>query len=473
MLSLTFLVLASLLCSLPTAFAASDPLLASGQSITLSRRQPTVRSVEDWGAWAKNEREALRVKYGGSPLSKRSEGTNLITNQNADSSYFGSLAIGTPPISFYVILDTGSADLWVADNNCILGCTQNEALYNSASSSTFQNLSQPFSITYGSGQAAGDLVADAVQMAGFMVNNQTFGAVTQVSQGVLSNPVSGLMGLGWQTIASSNAPPFWQTLASKGTWSQPVMGFQLTRFVNDSSARPLEPGGSFTMGFVNSSLYTGSIDYQNLVTTPSFWMLSLTKLTVQGSGLSLPSGSASYAAIDTGTTLVGGPSNVIQNIYAHIPGSQAGTGNWEGYWTYPCNTKVNIAMSFGGPSWSVSPADFQLTQIGSNTCVGAFFEINTNTSGAPSWIVGDTFLKNVYSVFRYSPPSVGFATLSATALGMNGVNGPPPSATIGSVATSVTATPGNVTSGGASWTSGSMFSPLLVVCGVAVGTMLV
>lgn len=122
-------------------------------------------------------------------------------------------------------------DLWVADNNCVVGCSQNKGLYNSASSSTFQNLSQSFSITYGSGQAAGDLVADVVQMAGFQVSNQTFGAVTEVSQGVLSTPVNGLIGLGWQSIASSEAPPFWQTLASKGAWSQPVMGFQLTRYI--------------------------------------------------------------------------------------------------------------------------------------------------------------------------------------------------------------------------------------------------
>ena len=122
-------------------------------------------------------------------------------------------------------------DLWVADTNCDLGCSREDSPYQSASSSTFHNLSQPFSITYGSGQAAGDLVADVVQMAGFSVNNQTFGAVTQVSQGLLSSPVSGLLGLGWQSIASSEAPPFWQTLASKGALTQPVMGFQLTRYV--------------------------------------------------------------------------------------------------------------------------------------------------------------------------------------------------------------------------------------------------
>lgn len=33
-----------------------------------------------------------------------------------------------------------------------------------------------------------------------------------------------------------------------------------------------------------------------------------------------------------------------------------------------------------------------------------------------SWIVGDTYLKNFYSVFRYDPPAVGFAPLAQSTL---------------------------------------------------------
>lgn len=47
--------------------------------------------------------------------------------------------------------------------------------------------------------------------------------------------------------------------------------------------------------------------------------------------------------------------------------------------------------------------------------------------------------KNVYSVFRYDPPSVGFAALSDTALAMNGVNADIPTATLGASAAAVTA----------------------------------
>lgn len=391
-----------------------------------------------------------------------------MTNQNADSSYFGTVAIGTPSVSFNVILDTGSADLWVADQACTTGCSKVQ-LFNDLSSSTFHNLSQPFGIQYGSGAAAGTLGQDIVQMAGFSVPNQIFGVVTQATSGLLSTPVSGLLGLGWQSIASSKASPLWQTLANSGAWTDPVMAFQLTRFINGSNVNAEEPGGSFTMGFVNSSLYTGTIDYQALPSTPSYWLLPMKSLTVQGSSVAIPSGSSSYSAIDTGTTLVGGPSSVIQSIFAKIPGSQPGTGNWQGYWTYPCSTAVNIAISFGGPSWPISPADFQLTKISSSQCVGAFFELNTGGS-APNWIVGDTFLKNVYSVFRYNPPAVGFAALSQTALAMNGVNAAAPSPTIGSVSASATAGTGGGTSA-ASHGWGVPWAPLVCGISVAVGAV--
>ena len=55
---------------------------------------------------------------------------------------------------------------------------------------------------------------------------------------------------------------------------------------------------------------------------------------MNGNSVTLPSGSGSYAAIDTGTTLVGGPPAIIDAIYAQIPGSQALTGENEGYYTY-------------------------------------------------------------------------------------------------------------------------------------------
>ena len=57
-------------------------------------------------------------------------------------------------------------------------------------------------------------------------------------------------------------------------------------------------------------------------------------MTVQGNSVSLSNGSASYAIIDTGTTLVAGSASGIAAIYAQIPDSSPGTGEWEGFYSY-------------------------------------------------------------------------------------------------------------------------------------------
>lgn len=430
-----------------TSLALVAPRPPIQDKINLHRRTPAPRSIDEWGTWAKNHRETLAAKYGNAgQVQRRSSGTNLLVNQGADSSFYGSIAVGTPAISYDVVLDTGSSDLWLADNKLACNTTDCDHIptFNTAKSSTFKSTSKDFSITYGSGFASGTLGSDIVQMAGFSVSNQVFGVCDQIANGLLTYPVSGLLGLAFETIASSGVTPFWEALVSGGAWDQPVMAFHLTRFTNISDAKDLEPGGSFTMGFLDSSLYTGDIDYNEIPGGKgTYWIQQMSSLTVQGGSVSLPSDSDAYAAIDTGTTLIGGPSQYIENIYSQIEGSTPGTDDYEGYYFYPCSTAVNITVAFGGKSWSISPDDFEVTQMSNSYCLGAFFSLDTGSS-APSWIFGDTFLKNVYSVFNYGTngqnPSVGFAQLSSTALAMNAPGGQLPTPTIGSIIATVSAT---------------------------------
>ncbi|KAI0766648.1 acid protease [Trametes elegans] len=424
------------------ALAAPSPTITPFvRSIPLLRRGKPQRNETELSTWLQSQKEILEAKYSSGPQRKRASGMNLLTNQNADSSFYGSIAVGTPAISYNVILDTGSSDLWIAASDGVSTESDGIPTFDASASSSFTDLNTSFSISYGSGAARGTLGKDKVQFAGFEVDNQVFGVVTQVSTNLLNEPVSGLMGLGFESIAASGATPFWQALAeSDGTLDSPLMAFQLTRYVDVSNAQSLEPGGTFTLGAVNSSLYTGDIDYQNIPDgQEGYWIQELAGVTVNGNDVSVGSGSSAYAAIDTGTTLVGGPQAVIAALYAQIPGSAALTGSNSGYWTYPCSTNVNITMRFGSSSnsWPISNADFLLEQVSQSTCVGAFFALNTSGTSAPAWIVGDTFLKNVYSVFRSSPASVGFAQLSDTATSMNGKTGSAPSPTVGSVAATI------------------------------------
>jgi len=279
----------------------------------------------------------------------------------------------------------------------------------------------------------GTLGSDNVTMGGFTVPSQTFLSVDAMTTGLVESPVSGLMGLAFESLASTQSTPFWQAITNNNLLSAPEMSFWLARDSDPTSASSLAPGGVFTLGGTNTSLFSGDIEFLDLASTPSFWLLSLSSLTVNGKSLTL-STSKPLSAIDTGTTLIGGPSEDVLNLYGLIPGSVS-LGNLNpGFFGFPCSTEVTVSMNFGGQSWSINPQDFNSGQVPNSRtlCQGAIFDLSqgsNNVGGGsnPDWVVGDTFLKNVYSVFRSSPASVGFAQLSTAAGGSGTSVGSTPS----------------------------------------------
>ena len=95
-----------------------------------------------------------------------------------------------------------------------------------------------------------------------------------MTTGLVDAPVSGLIGLAFEALASTNSTPFWLAVTSQ--FSTPEMSFWLARDLSPASATSLAPGGVFTLGGTNSTLFTGDIEYLDLVSPPSFWLLPLT-----------------------------------------------------------------------------------------------------------------------------------------------------------------------------------------------------
>lgn len=122
--------------------------------------------------------------------------------------------------------------------------------------------------------------------------------------------------------------PFWQNLYQAGVLPFPGFAFYLTRFANISTAASVEPGGSLTIGYINETLYEGEINYVPIPSgQESYWLIPMDAVRVNGTNVT---GSSGSVAIDTGTTLIGGPAAVIQSLYAMIPGAMPATGDYVG-----------------------------------------------------------------------------------------------------------------------------------------------
>ncbi|WVO15347.1 hypothetical protein L204_103003 [Cryptococcus depauperatus] len=371
--------------------------------------------LDERQAWLIGQSKALRIKYESllndegkemlrrdrleemakRDLKGRTTGTVNLVDVSLDASYCGQVTIGSQNSQFLVIMDTGSSDLFKTSNT-------------------------PFKISYGSGDAEGYIGNDDVKMAGFTVTGQTFAVVTETSADILKAPLSGLMGLAFDKIASSGSKPWWQTLVESGSWDSPEMGVFMKRYRGDNSATKIEQdGGAIIFGGLDTSKYDGGLNYVSIADSDrDYWRIPLEGMSVQGNRIDVSSsfGGNPQCAIDTGTTLIGVPFATAESIYSQIPGAEALPSSIlgaSGYYQYPCDTNVTVKLQFGGQQYTISKADMNLGSFTTDTsmCTGAFFVQQLSSRSPVQWIVGASFLKNVYTSFRYNPAAIGFAAL--------------------------------------------------------------
>lgn len=211
-----------------------------------------------------------------------------------DSYWAGFVTVGTPPQSFLIDFDTGSADFWVPSSSCT-NCGSTKREYDPSKSTTsYAEPGQSFAITYGDGSSSsGPLYLDTVSVGGVAAVNQTVGAATTISSQFANSAQDGLMGLAFQSLARTRAPGYFQTLVDEGRVSSAMFSFRL-------ATRNYGPSELY-LGGMNSNLYiAGSTTWAPLLAR-SYWVVA-GQAAVNGAVVS--SVGTFNAVIDTGTTII-------------------------------------------------------------------------------------------------------------------------------------------------------------------------
>ncbi|TXT10806.1 hypothetical protein VHUM_02311 [Vanrija humicola] len=260
------------------------------------------------------------------------------------------------------------------------------------------------------------------------------------------------MGFAWQNLSHERVLPFWQDVIEQ--MADQRFSFYLQR--NEKWSDFSSAGGELVLGGVNPEYYTG--DFHYVKSRTDFWSIPLDSLTVNGEFVATSPNNVNLAnaAIDTGTSFIIGPEDKVAAIYAKVPGAERATeAGYKGHWKFPCKSNFTVSFSFGGVDYPIPFRDLVFTSSGDdfNTamCMGSIYTLDGLSAGVNDWIIGDAFLKNVYTTFRYEPPAVGFAQLApkyALSLddrpdfgaGTNGSLSLSPNATVVPVAGNVSAT---------------------------------
>ena len=194
-------------------------------------------------------------------------------------------------------------------------------------------------------------------------------------------------------------------------------------------------------------------------------------LLANGKSVNISSGGSAIAVIDSVNAWIAGPADSVKQFWENVPGAEPFNVSGASpmsityrmrtffallvfvvflritllFFMTACNTNVSAAISFGGgKAWSINPADLLVSDVSTvNTstpmCFGTVIDSRTIYSLPGTlqdiWTLGIPFLvrinphdhllreshdvaqRNVYSVYRANPQSVGFAQLSSAAGG--------------------------------------------------------
>ncbi|CAI4046144.1 hypothetical protein SKDZ_12G1690 [Saccharomyces kudriavzevii ZP591] len=355
----------------------------------------------------------------GNVLSKRSNGHEKFVLANEQSFYSVELAIGTPSQSLTVLLDTGSADLWVPSKGnpycgSVMDCDQ-YGVFDKTKSSTFKaNKSSPFYAAYGDGTfAQGAFGQDRLKYNGLDLSGLSFAVANE------SNSTFGVLGIGLPALEVTYSGKV--AVVDKKSYDYDNFPLFLKRsgaidatayslFLNDES----QSSGSILFGAVDHSKYEGrlyTVPLVNLYRSQGYQHPVAFDVTLHGIGLQTDRHNTTLTAtkipalLDSGTTLTYLPSQAVALLAKSL---NATYSKALGYYEYACPSSDNdtsVAFDFGGFHINAPVSDFTMQTSVGGTCVLAVVP----QAGNATAILGDSFLRNAYVVYDLDNYEVSLA----------------------------------------------------------------
>ncbi|KAI4344693.1 hypothetical protein L6164_011891 [Bauhinia variegata] len=251
-----------------------------------------------------------------------------------DAQYYGEISIGSPPQTFNVVFDTGSSDLWVPSSKCIFSIAcYFHSKYRSRLSSTYTKIGIPCQIPYGHGSISGFFSQDHVQVGEIIVKNQEFVEIEKEgSLGFLALQFDGILGLGFHNTSVGKATPVWYNMIKQKWIGQQIFSFWMNR---DPLAKI---GGEIVFGGIDWRHFRGDHTYVP-ISRKGHWQIVLEDVLIANNSTELCGGDCA-AILDSGTSLIAGPTTVVAKIN-HAIGAA-------GYASFECK---NVIHNYGNKIW--------------------------------------------------------------------------------------------------------------------------
>ncbi|CAJ0930375.1 unnamed protein product, partial [Mesorhabditis belari] len=144
-----------------------------------------------------------------------------------DLEYIANITIGSNQQEFKVILDTGSANLWVPDRSCVDAQCDGKDKFDQDKSSTYVRDGRQFWMNFGKGQATGFLGVDTVRIEApsenqLVIPTTIFAQANFISPFYAGDPVDGVLGLAFTSLAIDQVTPPLINAINQGLLDEPI-----------------------------------------------------------------------------------------------------------------------------------------------------------------------------------------------------------------------------------------------------------
>ncbi|GAB1285431.1 Renin-1 [Apodemus speciosus] len=373
--------------------------------LILLKKMPSVREIlEERGV------DMTRLSAEWREFTKKSSFSNVtspvVLTNYLDTQYYGEIGIGTPPQTFKVIFDTGSANLWVPSTKCgpLYTACGIHSLYDSSESSSYMENGTEFTIHYGSGTVKGFLSQDTVTVGGIIVT-QTFGEVTELPLiPFMLAKFDGVLGMGFPAQAVDGVTPVFDHILSQGVLKEEVFSVYYSR---DSHLL----GGEVVLGGSDPQHYQGNFHYVSISKTGSWQitMKGLCRVSVGSSTLLCEEGCV--VVVDTGTSYISGPTSSLKLIMQALGAKEKRTNEY----VVNCSqvpALPDISFYLGGRAYTLNSMDYVLQYPYRNDddlCTLALQGLDVPPPTGPVWVLGATFIRKFYTEFDRYNNRIGFA----------------------------------------------------------------
>ena len=329
--------------------------------------------------------------------------------------YWLDLTIGTPPQPFRLQLDTGSSDIWVPASNTTACKSQDGGCpggsLDSQASSTFElTIPGAFQIAYGDNTSdTGDYFTDEVTIgeSKFPAGMLTIGLATEVVDGIVTNDGHGLVGVGYQVLASSFAAASAVNMSAPTIVQAMVENKDIARqsyslYLNDKESGT----GSVVFGGVDPTKYEGELValpvIPNADNVYDRFNVALTGIAIIANGTTnmvTPDDLAVPILLDSGTVSQTLPSDSFSLISTAFAADENGV--------VACSlaqADISMVYFFGGKhgpkitvplSAMLEPVEGVKLADGTPAC-----DLYAGAASDPSdYILGDSFMRSGYFVY--------------------------------------------------------------------------